>query len=43
MRFLLAANLPRSALTTALDLGFEAELARDIGMGSAKDSDGEGA
>lgn len=39
MRFLLDANLPRSALTTTLDLGFEAELARDIGMGSAKDSD----
>jgi len=39
MRLLLDANLPRSALTTALDLGFEAELARDIGLGNATDSD----
>jgi predicted nuclease of predicted toxin-antitoxin system len=39
MRFLLDANLPRSALAVFSRFGHEAELARDIGMASSSDTE----
>jgi predicted nuclease of predicted toxin-antitoxin system len=39
MRFLLDANMPRSALAVFAPFGHEAIFARDIGLGSASDDD----
>jgi predicted nuclease of predicted toxin-antitoxin system len=39
MRFLLDANLPRSALNVVIRFGHQAELARDIGLAAASDAD----
>lgn len=39
MRFLLDANLPRTALATVKEAGHEAEFARDIGLAAAPDSE----
>jgi predicted nuclease of predicted toxin-antitoxin system len=39
MRFLLDANMPRSALAVFPRYGHEATFARDIGLGSAPDDD----
>ncbi len=39
VRFLLDADMPRSAAEVIRDLGFEVEDVRDIGLGSAKDKD----
>ncbi len=38
MRFLIDANLPRSAIGLLLRLGHEVDFARDIGLGAAPDS-----
>jgi predicted nuclease of predicted toxin-antitoxin system len=38
MRFLLDANMPRSALAVLASLGHDAEFARDIGSANAPDS-----
>jgi len=38
MRFLIDANLPRSAIGTLVARGHHAELARDVGLGAAPDA-----
>jgi predicted nuclease of predicted toxin-antitoxin system len=37
MRFLLDANMPRSAVAAILSVGHEAEFVKDIGLGNAPD------